>query len=369
MKILFVIDSLGSGGAQNQLVKIANYFSNFFDVTIFLYNPVSNFLKKKISPKIKIYKVKNRKKNGFSFKVLRDLKSFMDKNDVVISFLLTANIYVAIASLVSNKAKRICVEKSIANRFENIFQRFLANLACMRAHHIICNSFTQKKYLSRIPGVKKKLSVIWNGYSKIFYQFKSHKYYKKSYFIIVGRIAFPKNGVRFLESIKIFHERNKFLPKFLWIGRSDTSSQLSISMKKQMILFLANNPKIKKNFKIIGEVKNVKKFYKSSNALILPSIIEGLPNVICEAMIYGCPVIASRVSDNEIILQKKETRGLLFNPLSPLDICLAIERYYKISFQDIKKMTRRAHSYAIKNFSLSKMLSKYIKVTYFVTKN
>ena len=361
MKILFVIDSLGSGGAQTQFVKIVNHVSSIFDVTVFLYNPNSEFYLNKISSKIKIYKVENRKKKGFSFRVLKELKLFMDKTDVVVSFLLTANIYVAIASLFSNHAKRICVEKSISNKFENKLIRFLANLACLHSDLIICNSYTQKKYLSSIFGLKKKLFVIWNGHSKIIYKPKTYENFKKSYFIGVGRISHPKNILKFLEALKIFYQRNKFVPKFFWIGRLDLSSKLSVFMKEQIDLFLINNPKINKNIYFTGEQKNLKKFYNNANALVSPSIIEGLSNVICEAMFYGCPVLASRISDNEKVLGKNEARGFLFNPLSSVDMCFALERYYKSSYKDIRKKTKNAYLYATNNFSEIKMTSAYLK--------
>ena len=63
----------------------------------------------------------------------------------------------------------------------------------------------------------------------------------------------------------------------------------------------------------------------------MPSIYEGLPNVICEAMLFGCPVIASDVSDNSVILGKNNERGILCDPHSPMSIYDAIERLEHMS--------------------------------------
>ena len=75
-------------------------------------------------------------------------------------------------------------------------------------------------------------------------------------------------------------------------------------MQNQMDSFLNNNPEILSKFKYIKE-QELYKFYHNTE-LILPSVYEGLPNVICESMIIGCPVLASSISDNPLILVVEE---------------------------------------------------------------
>ena len=61
MKLLFVIDSLGSGGAQRLFVNIVNGLSISHEITIFLYKPNSNFFLNQISPSVSVYSLKNQK--------------------------------------------------------------------------------------------------------------------------------------------------------------------------------------------------------------------------------------------------------------------------------------------------------------------
>ena len=63
-----------------------------------------------------------------------------------------------------------------------------------------------------------------------------------------------------------------------------------------------DNKNIASSWIWLGEVKDVKKLYQKTDALILVSIYEGgVPSVICEAMIEGCFVIASDICDTELL--------------------------------------------------------------------
>ena len=62
--------------------------------------------------------------------------------------------------------------------------------------------------------------------------------------------------------------------------------------------------------------------YLNADCVILPSAFEGSLNVVCEAMIAGCPVLASNVSD---MPARENERGFLFEPLQPSDICRALD--------------------------------------------
>jgi glycosyltransferase involved in cell wall biosynthesis len=67
------------------------------------------------------------------------------------------------------------------------------------------------------------------------------------------------------------------------------------------------------------------KAYRRTDCLVNPSIGEGLPNVVLEAMACGLPVIASRVAGNDTLVKHRDN-GLLFDVNRPAELgeCLAI---------------------------------------------
>lgn len=367
MKLLFVIDSLGSGGAQRLFVNIVNGLSAWHEATIFLYNANSDFFRSDLLPAITVHHLERRAKRGFSLDVVKALKRHMDCADVVVSFLPTANVYCALTKMLSYRACHIACEMSVVNETESAPRRFVANLANYQSRHVICNSYAQADYIRGLPGMANKVSAIWNGCSDLPFAAKPSQDARSMSMIVVGRVAYPKNGVRLLQALQIFYGRNGFLPQVNWVGRDDTDERARL-MKQQMLDFLEQHPAVRERFRFVGEVANIAALYAAADALILPSIYEGVPVVICEAMLSGCPVIATRISDNEKILGKNEERGFLCTPLVPTDVCLAIERRIVMSAGALGQMTRDARHFAEKHFTIPMMVGGYSRVIEAVTR-
>ena len=111
------------------------------------------------------------------------------------------------------------------------------------------------------------------------------------------------------------------------IPRADARTHLGWDQDKYYVVF-ANNPTIPvKNFKLAkaaiehlsergieAELKvatglpqaQVVQYINASNALILPSIAEGAPNVVKEAMACNIPVVATNVGDVEQVISQTE---------------------------------------------------------------
>jgi glycosyltransferase involved in cell wall biosynthesis len=65
--------------------------------------------------------------------------------------------------------------------------------------------------------------------------------------------------------------------------------------------------------------------YQSADCLVNPSLYEGMPNVVLEAMACGLPVIASRVPGNEELVLDGDT-GFLFDLREPAALVSALAR-------------------------------------------
>jgi teichuronic acid biosynthesis glycosyltransferase TuaC len=103
----------------------------------------------------------------------------------------------------------------------------------------------------------------------------------------------------------------------------------------------------------------------AADCLVLPSLSEGLPTVVVEAMCCGTPIVATRVGGTPEIVKSGET-GLLVNPKDPVALADAI----RTLLHDpplAAALAQRAWSFAQQNLSWNgnarKMLQRYEALT------
>ena len=141
--------------------------------------------------------------------------------------------------------------------------------------------------------MKKKTKLIFNPYLKKIS--KNRKIPKKKYILSVGRLCKQKNQEIIIKAFSIFLQKYPNY-KLILIGHGPDEKKLINFCKKL---------NIKKNVIFKGWIKNPKNFYLNSKVLLFPSLYEGLPNTLIDAINYDLPCISSRCSGAEDILTKK----------------------------------------------------------------
>ena len=227
MKILIVIDSIGTGGAQKLKVELAKGLSDAGNIVeIFTYNQFSDdfFKNELIKSGIEIH-VSEKLKMGFSLKVLSHLRKIISNDfDVIISSMHTPSIYTFLALIGKRNIKFIVCEESSSIAPISFFKRILFYLVTIYADKIVPNSFHEGELMKKLPGRSGKIFPIWNGYDSNHDPLDLTSISQKeniTELIVVGRIAYPKNGLNLLKGLSMFYERNKWLPNVSWIGRDE----------------------------------------------------------------------------------------------------------------------------------------------------
>ena len=161
---------------------------------------------------------------------------------------------------------------------------------------IITNSYGSKKSLGLFLLNKKKICAIYNPYLKKINVIK--KNIKKNQILAVGRFCRQKN-FEFL--IKAFDTFSKKKPNYKLMLLGDGEYRQRI---KKLIISL----NLSKKIVLKGWVKDTNKFFLESKLFIIPSLYEGLGNVVIDALNNNTPVIASKCKSGprEII---KESKG------------------------------------------------------------
>lgn len=93
--------------------------------------------------------------------------------------------------------------------------------------------------------------------------------------------------------------------------------------------------------------------YQQADAFCLPSFHEGTPNVICEAMACGLPILCSNVCDNFRYVKDGEN-GFLFNPNDINSMTEVMQNFLMLSTDNLINMGILSRNIAVDNFSISK---------------
>lgn len=89
------------------------------------------------------------------------------------------------------------------------------------------------------------------------------------------------------------------------------------------LLNLAKELNLENNFKLLGYRKDVAEIYKASDICCFPSIREGLPVAVMEAMAAGLPVISGDNRGSRDLC-KNSVNGFLCSPFSDVEFATAI---------------------------------------------
>ena len=101
--------------------------------------------------------------------------------------------------------------------------------------------------------------------------------------------------------------------------------------------------------------------YRKSDVFCLPSLYEGYPNVVAEAMSCELPIICSNVYENPYIVEDG-VNGFLFDPENVDDMVRAIQKVASISKEERRKMGVLNRQLCLKRNTEEEFLKSYIKL-------
>ena len=305
--IIVLYPSFERGGATVNLINFVNACDKK-KIKIYLITNITEKDRKKFFNKdIKIIKIDDRSNTNYfkryytsifsSLKLIKLFKRIETTNSLVFSFqshilpILVSKIF-GRKIIFRNSEDIIGATKYADNKFTAYLIFFLKLLFYNFSDGIITNSTKSKESLDKII-MKKKTKLIFNPYLKKIG--KNIKIPKKKYILSVGRLCKQKNQEIIIMAFSIFLQKYPNY-KLILIGHGPDERKLINFCKKL---------NIQKNVIFKGWIKNPKNFYLNSKVLLFPSLYEGLPNTLIDAINYNLPCVSSRCSGAEDILTKK----------------------------------------------------------------
>lgn len=326
-EILFVLPNLRTGGAQKTYIRLANIlYKKGIDLEIIILGGIDD-LYKAINPNIKCTFFKKKRISSAFWKLCIYLKKTKPRN--IITCMNYMNVLTTIASkLTTPKSKIIISERGVFSEETNLGKlyyflfKILSSLTYRLSDEIIAVSEGVANDLSKTLKLKKeKIKVIYNPTVSKELIRKSHEliksddlyFFKKPTIISIGRLEDVKGYDLLIKAFSIVLK--EIDASLIIIGEG--------SLRKNLIN-LSKKLKVNKSIWLPGIISNPYPYLKKADVFVLSSRLEGLPNVLIEAMALGKTVISTncRYGPSEIIGNNKW--GYLIEEENPVEMALNI---------------------------------------------
>ena len=314
--LLVIIPKLGSGGAERVIANLCQSLEDFEKYVVIFEKEIKYEVKANII-RIPLLPSKNLLFRILNFLIIKlRLKNFKKKikTSFTISFMEPANYYNIFTehnqekiiltfhsyySLKYNPKRKFSVKK----RFRLLFYKFIMKRFYNKADLLIAVSKGIEFDLVKNFGINsEKIITIYNpvlleeieGFSKE-KLFEYENIFKHQVIITAGRLKRAKGQWYLLRIFKKLKEQHKDL-KLLILGEGGLKEYLiKLSEELGLKTYVWDRDKLNHDFDVyfLGFRKNPFKFMARSKLFVFPSLWEGLPNALVEAIACGVPVISA----------------------------------------------------------------------------
>lgn len=360
-RILCLIDSLGSGGAQRQLTLLACGLKSLgHEVHFAVYHDHERFfLSHLTSSGIPVHFLKRR----FRFiPPIYKLSHLVRQHRIgtVIAFLRTPSVYAMLSRLLAPSLNVIVSERSSHQNDQNKLTAYLSRKLYFLASHVTANSQAHGEWLSSNFQLGSKLKVIWNGYN---IPLNITDYPEDSDgldLLVIGRVTRTKNAHNLISALALLARTTKRLPRIRWAGRI-AANGADARYHYEICQLLDRNPAVKNIWQWLGERNDIPQLLDKHHGLLHPSLFEGLPNAVCESLSRGRPVLASKISDHQNLIGPPK-RGFLFDPNHPSEIADAIAKFISLTPNCRRRMAIDSWHFASEFLSINMMTSNFLEL-------
>ena len=358
IKVCFLIPSLKSGGIETYLLRFLNSQKDTINATVLVRNYekgdlYDSYIATGAEIILKPLGYFNPLAINFYYKLFKNRKF-----ETVCDF--NAN-FAGIPMLVSKVAgtkKRITFYRQGSDHFKKSFfkqsyNKIMNRLVYKFSTNIFANSaaglkfFFPKEHLT-----DNRFQVIRNGVKLENYlnndqskqEIRAELNLPIDAYIIghTGRFTPAKNHFFLLDVVKILVEQDKKV--FLVLIGNDT----------EQLLPRIKELEISENCSVLGYQNTIPKYLKAFDLYFFPSVTEGQPNALIEAMVTGLPIAASNIPSIKECLPSDKLGCLI----DPYDVSATASKILEIK-ENPKKYVFQ--NFAIENFDANRQFAEFMK--------
>lgn len=375
-----------AGGGFQYEISIAKFINNNFKNKYNIYFFCTNKLTQKIlsDQNIKAIYIKKNIFLNFLYKLnifynfnlvkkiynyMSPFATFVSKYKVDLVYFLSPNhnaMYINNCNIITT-CWDICHRDNV--EFPEIFlnnnfqlREILFNTTYTKSYNVICESYLTKKNLAKWYKVDKKRIKIIPLFKSInlenkFYKSKKKILKKDNFLFYPGQLWSHKNHIYVIDALKVLKRKYNIKINFYFCGsnKGNLKKILSYSIKMG----------VDDQVKYLGFLNNkeIKSYYRSAFALVMPTYFGPSNYPPLEAFSYGCPVIYNLFGSEDIKFKKIVWKINISSPNSLVKTILRMKKNknkinqkvkagldYFVSIDDNK--VKRDYSNIFKNFEL-----------------
>jgi glycosyltransferase involved in cell wall biosynthesis len=321
--ILYVFDNLEFGGGERAFAQIVNRLSGTKYKIMVACLPTGAFIEKIKGSGAQIKSVDMR--NRFNLGVILQLSSLIksEKIDIVHSQGVRADFFARIASKLASVSSTISTVQMPVGGFDVSLVKKLVYMAlnrfseCFVDRFVVTSDTLEKTMIEKHGIASQRIVKIYNGVEvdeycmadeemvcrRLRFRKESGLGDKVPIIGVIGRLVWQKGFECFIEAIP--EVLNKFKhARFLIVGEGVLKDELEARCKKL---------KLADNIIFTGFRSDIKDILASIDIFVMPSLLEGLPMILLEAMAMAKPIVATDIDGIKEVLVDGEA-GLLVPP-------------------------------------------------------
>ncbi len=356
-KICYLIATLEIGGAEKQLLKLTRGLdrTRFFPVVIVLRS--GGALKKEFAESgIKVRQVGKKFKLDITFflRLVKFLKK--EKPDIVHTFMFTANTWGRLAAKAAGIRMIFSSERCVdlwKRWYHKVIDKVLLKFTCCT----VANSFAVRDFYIKLENIPpEKITVIPNGidvqdfdrYALSGEKKKALNLENCSFLIGAGGRFTSQKGFVYL--IQAMPEVLKVFPEAKLIMVGDGPLRVKLELRARQL-------GVRESVIFTGYRKDIHEILAATRMVIVPSLFEGMPNIVLEAMALKKAVVGSNIPEIAELIKEGIT-GLLV-PVA--DFRALAEKIIFLLGNPVlcENIGKRGYEFVKENFSVAKMVQRY----------
>ncbi len=313
-RVLLVISNLGYGGAERQVIEIANGLgAHDIEGHVCILSSHAPMASALVGSEHRLHRIE--KHNRFDISVVWRLARLMKALDVdvVHGFLFDAEIATRLAARLAGVSYVVGSERNSVHNYKAI-NYWAYRLTSPLMSVCVANSEAGKRFnMTQFGLPEERYRVVYNGVDTARFQPRDQGPAREALGIegeglvvgMVGSFKRQKNHGYLLRVVgRLAAQGIDF--QLLLVGTTifegDSESEAYFRGIETMINEMALGDRVR----LLGPRTDVETVYNACDVTVLPSLFEGTPNVALESLASGVPVIATDVSDNAIVIPDGE---------------------------------------------------------------